>query len=73
MTINTMIPAAREERAEAGAFHFEYGALRQGETLDIKVDGQINPPLFAGTRGSVGVLDGQILLTQIPLTITVLP
>ena len=73
MTINTMIPAPGEEQVKDGAFRFDYGPLKVGETLDIKIDGQINPPLFAGTRGRVAVLDGERELAATPLHITVLP
>lgn len=73
MTVNTMIPAPREEKAEHGEFRFDYGALRPGDVLDIKIDGQINPPLFTGTSGSVALTDGERILARIPLEITVLP
>ncbi len=73
MTINTMIPAPSEESFKDGAFRFDYGPLKPGESIDIKIDGQINPPLFAGTRGTVAVLDGERPLAGIPLHITVLP
>ena len=73
MTINTMIPAVSEEKVERGAFRFDYGALEAGETLVIKIDGQINPPLFLGTSGRVAVLDGARELAGAPLEITVLP
>ncbi len=73
MTINTMIPAPSEESFKDGVFRFDYGPLKPGESLDIKIDGQINPPLFAGTRGTVAVLDGERQLAAIPLRITVLP
>lgn len=73
MTINTMIPAPSEESFKDGAFRFDYGPLKPGESLDIKIDGQINPPLFAGTQGKVAVLDGERELAAIPLHITVLP
>lgn len=73
MTVNTMIPAPSEESFRDGAFRFDYGPLKPGETFDIKIDGQINPPLFAGTKGSVAVLDGERQLAAIPLHITVLP
>ena len=56
-----------------GAFRFDYGPLKAGETLDIQIDGQINPPLFAGTHGRVAVFDGERELVGIPLRITVLP
>ncbi|MGV3456634.1 hypothetical protein [Sphingomonas sp.] len=73
MTINTMIPAPSEESVKDGGFRFDYGPLKPGETLDIKIDGQINPPLFAGTEGKIAVLDGERPLAAIPLHITVLP
>ena len=73
MTINTMIPAPSDESFKDGAFRFDYGPIKPGDTLDIKIDGQINPPLFAGTKGSVAVLDGERQLATIPLHITVLP
>lgn len=73
MTINTMIPAPAEEKADKGAFRFSYGALKPGEVLDIKVDGQINPPLFAGNAGSIELRDGERRLAAIPIEITVLP
>lgn len=73
MTINTMIPAPSEESFKDGAFRFDYGPLKPGESIDIKIDGQINPPLFAGTKGTVAVLDGERQLAAVPLKITVLP
>lgn len=68
-----MVPAPSEESFKDGAFRFDYGPLKPGESIDIKIDGQINPPLFAGTRGTVAVLDGERQLATIPLHITVLP
>ena len=73
MTINTMIPAPSEEQVKDGAFRFDYGSLKPGETLDIKIDGQINPPLFAGTRGRIALFDDERELAALPLRITVLP
>lgn len=73
MTVNTMIPAAAEEKFENGAFAFSYGPLEAGERIEIKLDGQINPPLFAGTTGTVSLRDGKRVLAQAPLSIMVLP
>lgn len=73
MTINTMIPAPGEEKAWQGAFRFSYGALDAGDVLDIKIDGQINPPLFRGTRGTIELHDGERRIAAIPVEITVLP
>src|SRR3546814_16464114 len=58
MTVNTMIPAPAEESFKDGYFHFSYGPLDAGERLHVKIAGQINPPLFAGTRGEIAVFDG---------------
>ena len=73
MTINTMIPAAAEESFKDGTHRFSYGKLRAGETLVVKIDGQINPPLFAGTRGDIALFDGERRLGSMPLQIKVLP
>ena len=73
MTVNTMIPAPAEESFKDGHFHFSYGPLGAGDSLRIKIDGQINPPLFAGTRGEIAILDGSRRIGAMPLRIKVLP
>jgi len=73
MTVNTMIPAPAEESFKDGYFHFSYGPLDAGERLHVKIDGQINPPLFAGTRGEIAVFDGDRRIGAMPLRIKVLP
>lgn len=73
MTINSTEPQAASEDFKDGAFRFHYGKLAAGDTLEIKIDGQINPPLFRGTRGYVALADGDRRLVSIPLSITVLP
>lgn len=73
MTINTTVPSATEEDANTGRFRFHYGPLKAGERLVVKMDGQINPPLFAGTRGTVAVMDGGRVLHRVPITVKVLP
>jgi len=73
VTVNTMIPAPSDEKTEEGAFRFSYGAIRPGDVLDIKIDGQINPPLFAGNWGSIELHDGKRPIAAIPFDITVLP
>ena len=44
-----------------------------GDTLHVKVDGQINPPLFAGTSGAIFLYDGDRRLGRMPLSIKVFP
>ena len=73
MTVNTMIPAAGTESFAEGRYRFAYGPLKAGQTLRIKVDGQINPPLFAGTEGEISLYDGERLVGRQPLRIKVLP
>jgi hypothetical protein len=73
MTINTMIPAPADEEFKESAFRFSYGPLDAGETLRVKIDGQINPPLFAGTRGGIAIYDGERLIGRQPIRIRVLP
>lgn len=73
MTVNTMIPAPAEESFEDGLFHFSYGPLDAGDSVHVKIDGQINPPLFAGTKGEIAVFDGGRRIGTMPLRIKVLP
>jgi hypothetical protein len=73
MTINTMIPAPTEEEFKDGEYRFSYGPLAAGETLTIKIDGQINPPLFAGNEGAIAIYDGDRLLGRRQFRIKVLP
>lgn len=73
MTINTMIPAAAEETFADGRFRFSYGRLAAGDRLEVKFDGQINPPLTLGTRGEVALFDGERMIGRLPLSTTVLP
>lgn len=73
MTINTMMPAPAEELFEKGGYRFAYDRMPRGKRLLIKIDGQINPPLFAGTRGDIAVYDGERRLGAMPLAIEVLP
>lgn len=72
-TINTMIPSPEKEAADDGAFGFHFGPLAAGRSLTIKFDGQLNPPLFAGTRGTIAVRDGDTQLTAVPLHYRVWP
>lgn len=73
LTINTMIPAASEEKAEKGVYLFSYGEMEAGDRLTIKIDGQINPPMFAGTRGELTLRDGDRVLGSVPVKLRVYP
>lgn len=73
ITLNTMIPAPAEETAGEGGFRFSYSEWTAGEPLEIKIDSQINPSLFAGTRGDVRLYDGETLVAELPIAMRVLP
>jgi hypothetical protein len=73
LTINTMIPAPASEAYEDGFFLFEFDPLEAGKTIDFKIDGQVNPALFGGTRGTVQWRDGDTVLAQTPVRLKVLP
>jgi len=73
MTVNTMIPAADREDYRAGLHRFSFGPADAGETLRFKIDGQINPPLFAGASGEIVAFDGERKLAGVPVTVRILP
>lgn len=73
LTINSQIPAPAEERFEQGQYRFEYGALKAGETLEVKIDGQTNPPLVGKVAGKITLLDDDAPLAETRIVIPVLP
>ncbi len=73
VTQNTMIPAAAEEAFADGLFTFAYGPRAAGDTLEVKIDLQINPSLVGRTAGDIVVLDGDVPVLRLPLALTVLP
>ena len=72
-TVNTMVPAAAEERFADGRFRFSYGPVEAGKAIVVKIDSQINPSLVGGTAGHVAVYDGETLLAELPVAIAVRP
>jgi hypothetical protein len=73
LTINTMIPAPADEKSEEGRYLFSYGRIDKGTDFTIKIDGQINPPLFRGNDGEIELLDGDTVIARIPVEIKVMP
>ena len=73
LTVNTMFPAPSKEKSEGGLYVLSYGALKTGDTLNLKFDGQINPPMFAGTEGKLVLADGDTTVATIPLKLRVFP
>jgi hypothetical protein len=72
-TINTTIPEPGEQESTGGLFHLSYGPAEAGETIEIKIDGQINPALVWGTDGRIAIFDGDAEIASMPVEITVLP
>jgi hypothetical protein len=73
ITINTTEPQAASEKSERGMFLFEYDAMKPGDVLRVKFDGQINPSLFGGTAGRIELRDDKTPIASIPLQTRVLP
>ncbi len=73
LTVNSMVPAASEENYEDGAFRFAYGPAERGKPLVVKIDFQINPPMFGGTAGRIIVYDDMAELVALPLAMKVRP
>jgi len=73
MTINTLSPGPEKESFGTGGVRWSYGPLDKGKTLVVKIDGQINPSLFGGTKGAVALYDGDRRLGALPVSIRVLP
>jgi hypothetical protein len=73
LTINTMIPAPSDEKSENGEYIFSYGPIESGQKVTLKFDGQINPPLFAGTKGHLKLMDGYETVSVIPVALKVFP
>ena len=73
MTVNSMIPAPAEEEFIGGEFRFHFGPLGAGEALSLKIDGQVNPPRYSGSSGRLRLLDGEVELAVLPLSLKVIP
>lgn len=73
LTANSQIPAATDERFTDGQYRFAYSALKAGETLEVKIDGQTNPPLVGRLAGAITLLDGDTRLATTRVAIPVLP
>lgn len=73
LTINSQVPAPTEESFKQGQYRFEYGALKAGETLEVKIDGQTNPPLIGQLTGKIALLNDDATLAETRVAIPVLP
>jgi hypothetical protein len=73
ITINTIEPAPGKEVYEGDAMTFSFDRLDPGDTLLLKIDGQINPALFGGNEGTFELRDDKRTLAAIPRELTVCP
>jgi hypothetical protein len=73
ITVNTVLPAPTDETSVGGEFRLGFGPLAAGATFLLKVDMQVNPDIVGGNDGLVTVYDGDRALTQVGVSITVLP
>ncbi|MXO70806.1 hypothetical protein [Alteraurantiacibacter buctensis] len=73
LTINSFIPAASKEGFEDGMFVFEFEPLPAGKALEIKLDGQVNPPLVGVNAGTLQLRDGDRALATLRSQLRVLP
>ncbi len=73
VTVNTMIPSPAEEEFVDGEFRFHFGPLGAGETLGIKIDGQMNPPRYSSSGGRIRLLDGEAEIVALPVSLKVIP
>lgn len=74
MTINTLLPDPSEHGFRNGSFEFHFGPLVAGESLQVKVDGQVNPAHTpSANRGVIAVADGETVKAKVDYAVEVLP
>lgn len=72
-TVNTLIPAPAEELSQDGEFLFDFGAIEADQSLQVKIDAQINPDALGINNGTLRAYDGEQLLVEMPVRFEVLP
>ena len=73
MSIDTIAPDAESAEGLDGTYSYHFGAVKAGEALRIKFDGQIQPRALRVLEGDITIADDKSDLIAIPLSITVLP
>ncbi len=73
VTVNTHIPEPKDMGFEDGQFRLEYPAMKAGDQLLVKLDGQVNPTLVGQNSGQVSVLDDKTPLVRRPVHLWVYP
>jgi hypothetical protein len=73
LTINSFYPAPIGEQARDGHFEFEFDPLEAGEAMNLKIDGQVNPPLVGRLAGRLELRDAERTIVAMPVSLRVLP
>lgn len=73
VTINTIMPDPANQLSKNGYFVLEYDALKPGDVLFLKIDGQTNPTLRGGSLGALELRDDDEVIARLPLRLKVLP
>nr|WP_166178209.1 hypothetical protein [Altererythrobacter segetis] len=73
LSFNSIIPDPSEAKFDNGTVMLNYGALKAGERLQVKLDGQVNPSLVGENDGQVAILDDNAVLAVRPVRLRVLP
>lgn len=74
VTVNTLLPDPSEHGFRDGSFEFRFGQLAAGESLNLKLDAQINPGHApSANQGTIAVADGETVLAKVSYVMEVLP
>lgn len=73
LTINSQVPTASDESFKDGQYRFAYPAMKAGDVLEIKIDGQTNPPLVGRIGGTLSLFDDDTRLAKSRFSVPVLP
>ena len=73
LTINSFMPTPVQESSTADEYRFTWDALEPGQTLRIKVDGQVNPQFYSFTSAQVALMDGERLVSRQDIQLRIWP
>jgi hypothetical protein len=73
LSFNSIIPQASQAEFENGTLTLHYDALRPGDRLHVKMDGQVNPSLIGGNDGMISIRDGDAVLARRSVSLWVFP
>lgn len=59
ITINSLVPTPIDEEMDGQELRYHFGPLKAGETLQFKVDGQVNPTRIGSGSGALRLFDGE--------------